>query len=92
MVDTEALWAMAGGALEAVEWLQEDLAPSGCTTRPGDLILGRHTPGPLSVEAEGSRRRVRRWSRLCGMPGRINMTSVVILDETATARMAVGIR
>ncbi|MBA3727292.1 MAG: hypothetical protein H0W86_12875 [Armatimonadetes bacterium] len=37
-VHTEALWAMAAGALESVEWLRDDLARSGRTTRPGDLI------------------------------------------------------
>ena len=38
-IDTGGLWAMAGGASEALEWLQEDLARFGGSIKPGDLIL-----------------------------------------------------
>ena len=38
-IDSGALWAMSGGAIEAVEWLRQDLARFGCSIKPGDLIL-----------------------------------------------------
>lgn len=38
-IDTGTLWAMAGGALETVEWLRKDLARFGSSIKPGDLIL-----------------------------------------------------
>lgn len=38
-IDAGALWAMAGGAVEAVEWLRGDLARFDRAIKPGDLIL-----------------------------------------------------
>ena len=39
IVETGALWAMAGGALEALEWLRDDLRRFGEVLKPGDLVL-----------------------------------------------------
>ncbi len=39
IIDTGDLWAMAGGALEAIEWLRTDLARFDGSIKPGDLIL-----------------------------------------------------
>jgi len=38
-VETGALWAMAGGAPEALEWLRGDLRRFGEAFKPGDLVL-----------------------------------------------------
>ncbi|RTM15289.1 MAG: hypothetical protein EKK33_01595 [Bradyrhizobiaceae bacterium] len=38
-VETGALWAMAGGAPEALEWLRGDLLRFGEVLMPGDLVL-----------------------------------------------------
>jgi len=38
-VETGALWAMAGGAAEALEWLRSDLRRFGEALKPGDLVL-----------------------------------------------------
>jgi 2-keto-4-pentenoate hydratase len=38
-VETGALWAMAGGASEAIEWLCGDLRRFGEVLKPGDLVL-----------------------------------------------------
>jgi len=38
-IDAGALWAMRGGAAEAVEWLRDDLGRFGATLKPGDLVL-----------------------------------------------------
>lgn len=38
-VETGALWAMAGGAPEALEWLRGDLRRFGEVLKPGDLVL-----------------------------------------------------
>jgi 2-keto-4-pentenoate hydratase len=38
-VETGALWAMAGGAREALEWLRGDLRRFGEALKPGDLVL-----------------------------------------------------
>jgi 2-keto-4-pentenoate hydratase len=38
-IDVGALWAMRGGAAEAVEWLRDDLGRFGATLKPGDLVL-----------------------------------------------------
>jgi 2-keto-4-pentenoate hydratase len=38
-VETGALWAMAGGAPEALEWLRGDLRRFGEALKPGDLVL-----------------------------------------------------
>jgi 2-keto-4-pentenoate hydratase len=38
-VDTGALWAMTGGAAEALEWLRGDLRRFGEALKPGDLVL-----------------------------------------------------
>jgi 2-keto-4-pentenoate hydratase len=50
-IDSGELWAMAGGAVEAVRWLQEDLSRHGILLAPGDLVLtgtplGLHVVGP----------------------------------------------
>lgn len=45
-VETGALWAMAGGAPEALEWLRGDLRRFGETLKPGDLVL---TGTPLGL-------------------------------------------
>jgi 2-keto-4-pentenoate hydratase len=47
-VETGALWAMVGGALEALEWLDGDLRRFGEALKPGNLVLagtplGLHT-------------------------------------------------
>lgn len=39
VIDTGALWAMTGGAAEAIGWLRQDLARFGVKLKPGDLIL-----------------------------------------------------
>ena len=38
-IDSGALWAVPGGAKEAVEWLRGDLARFGAALKPGDLVL-----------------------------------------------------
>jgi 2-keto-4-pentenoate hydratase len=38
-IDTGALWAMGGGAAEAIEWLRDDLGRFGASLKPGDLVL-----------------------------------------------------
>ena len=38
-IDTGDLWAMTGGSIEAIEWLRQDLARFGHSTKPGDLVL-----------------------------------------------------
>jgi 2-keto-4-pentenoate hydratase len=38
-VETGALWAMPGGAPEALEWLRGDLRRFGEALKPGDLVL-----------------------------------------------------
>jgi len=38
-VETGALWAMAGGASEALEWLHGELRRFGEALKPGDLVL-----------------------------------------------------
>jgi 2-keto-4-pentenoate hydratase len=38
-VETGALWAMTGGAAEALEWLRGDLRRFGEALKPGDLVL-----------------------------------------------------
>ena len=38
-VETGALWAMTGGAAEALEWLRGDLRRCGEALKPGDLVL-----------------------------------------------------
>jgi 2-keto-4-pentenoate hydratase len=38
-IDTGALWAMPGGAVEAIEWLRGDLGRFGETLKPGDFVL-----------------------------------------------------
>jgi len=39
IVETGALWAMTGGAAEALEWLRGDLGRFGEALKPGDLVL-----------------------------------------------------
>ena len=46
VVDAGELWAMAGGAVEAVEWLRKDLSRHGFALAPGDLVL---TGTPLGL-------------------------------------------
>jgi 2-keto-4-pentenoate hydratase len=38
-IDAGPLWAMAGGAAEAIEWLRSDLDRFGADLKPGDLVL-----------------------------------------------------
>jgi 2-keto-4-pentenoate hydratase len=38
-IDAGALWAMGGGAAEAIEWLRDDLGRFGASLKPGDLVL-----------------------------------------------------
>lgn len=45
-VDSGDLWAMAGGAVEAVSWLGDDLRQYGLSLLPGDLVL---TGTPLGL-------------------------------------------
>jgi 2-keto-4-pentenoate hydratase len=47
-IDSGELWAMPGGAVEAVRWLQEDLNRHGTRLVPGDLVL---TGTPLGLHA-----------------------------------------
>jgi 2-keto-4-pentenoate hydratase len=51
-VETGALWAMAGGAAEALEWLRGDLRRFGEALKPGDLVLAG-TPLGLHPVQEG---------------------------------------
>jgi 2-keto-4-pentenoate hydratase len=45
-IDSGALWAMAGGAVEAVDWLRNDLRRHSLSLSPGDLVL---TGTPLGL-------------------------------------------
>jgi 2-keto-4-pentenoate hydratase len=45
-IDSGGLWAMAGGAVEAVNWLREDLGQHGIALADGDLVL---TGTPLGL-------------------------------------------
>jgi 2-keto-4-pentenoate hydratase len=45
-IDSGELWAMAGGAVEAVDWLSTDLLRHGVSLSPGDLVL---TGTPLGL-------------------------------------------
>ncbi|OQW59509.1 MAG: hypothetical protein A4S14_06050 [Proteobacteria bacterium SG_bin9] len=44
------LWAMEGGAEEAVEWLRQDLHRFGCSLKPGDIVLAGTPLGLHSVK------------------------------------------
>lgn len=48
-VDAGSLWAMAGGAAEAIDWLRGDLDRFGETLKPGDLVLAGTPLGLHSV-------------------------------------------
>ena len=50
-VETGALWAMAGGAPEALEWLRCDLRRFGEGLKPGDLVLAGTPLGLHPVQA-----------------------------------------
>ena len=50
-VESGGLWAMAGGAPEAVEWLRGDLRRFGKALNPGDLVLGGTPLGLHPVQA-----------------------------------------
>lgn len=52
IIDSGALWAMAGGPIEVIDWLRRELSRFGEALKPGDLVLagtplGLHpvTPG-----------------------------------------------
>jgi 2-keto-4-pentenoate hydratase len=51
IVDAGSLWAMAGGAAEAVDWLRSDLDRFGEALKPGDLILAGTPLGLHPVQA-----------------------------------------
>lgn len=50
-VETGGLWAMAGGAPEALEWLRCDLRRFGEGLKPGDLVLAGTPLGLHPVQA-----------------------------------------
>jgi 2-keto-4-pentenoate hydratase len=50
-VETGAMWAMAGGAPEALEWLRGDLRRFREDLKPGDLVLGGTPLGLHPVQA-----------------------------------------
>jgi len=50
-VETGALWAMAGGAPEALEWLDGDLRRFGEALKPGNLVLAGTPLGLHPVQA-----------------------------------------
>lgn len=60
-IDSGDLWAMTGGAIEAVSWLNDDLGRYGLSLSPGDLVLtgtplGLHPVRPgekISVSVDG---------------------------------------
>jgi len=45
-IESGDLWAMTGGAIEAVSWLSDDLGKYGLSLSPGDLVL---TGTPLGL-------------------------------------------
>lgn len=53
-IETGALWAMEGGAREALEWLSVDLGRFGEALKPGDLVLAG-TPLGLHPVQTGDR-------------------------------------
>lgn len=60
-IDSGDLWAMTGGAIEAVSWLSQDLGRYGLSLSPGDVVLtgtplGLHPVGPgdrVGVSVDG---------------------------------------
>ena len=50
-IDTGALWAMPGGATEALDWLRSDLDRFGEALKPGDLVLAGTPLGLHPVKA-----------------------------------------
>ncbi len=50
-IDAGSLWAMAGGAAEAVDWLRGDLDRFGEALKPGDLVLAGTPLGLHPVQA-----------------------------------------
>jgi 2-keto-4-pentenoate hydratase len=50
-VDAGSLWAMAGGAAEAIDWLRGDLDRFGEALKPGDLVLAGTPLGLHPVHA-----------------------------------------
>jgi 2-keto-4-pentenoate hydratase len=54
VIDSGELWAMPGGAREAVDWLRGDLDRHGMSLAPGDLVL-TGTPLGLHPVAPGDR-------------------------------------
>lgn len=50
-IETGALWAMTGGAAEALEWLRDDLRRFGEALKPGDLVLAGTPLGLHPVRA-----------------------------------------
>jgi 2-keto-4-pentenoate hydratase len=50
-VDAGSLWAMAGGAAEAIDWLRSDLDRFGEALKPGDLVLAGTPLGLHPVRA-----------------------------------------
>lgn len=54
-IDSGSLWAMTGGAVEAVGWLRDDLGRHGLSLLPGDVVL---TGTPLGLHPVHPRDRV----------------------------------
>src|SRR5260221_3328359 len=54
-IDAGALWAMRGGAAEAIEWLRDDLGRFAASLKPGDLVLAG-TPLGLNPVKTGDHR------------------------------------
>lgn len=63
-IDSGSLWAMPGGAQEAVEWLRGDLARFNEALKPGDLVLAGTPLGLYPVRA-GDRVAVSVDDRVC---------------------------
>jgi 2-keto-4-pentenoate hydratase len=70
-IDTGALWAMPGGATEALHWLRSDLDRFGEALKPGDLVLVGTPLGLHPVKPLRSRRCFRRRHGLCRLPHRL---------------------
>jgi 2-keto-4-pentenoate hydratase len=50
-IDAGPLWAMSGGAIEAIDWLRRDLDRFGMGLKPGDIVLAGTPLGLHPVKA-----------------------------------------